>query len=103
MMLAIPALADFELNIGSEFLLFLPQESAPAILRLDRIQDRSVAPYENFSLMFSGFLETVWPHDTYRISHPGLGDFLLFLGPVMGGGAGEVRYQAVVSRLQQPA
>jgi hypothetical protein len=47
-----------------------------------------------FSLVFSGPPATVYPQATYRLEHPGLGVFELFLVPIGADGEG-VRYEAV--------
>jgi hypothetical protein len=53
---------------------------------------------EAFSLMFRGGRERVFRHDTHRVRHPGLGEFELFMGPVMTGKNDGIYYQAVFNR-----
>jgi len=49
-----------------------------------------------FSLMFEGPADVVYPQRSYRLEHPALGGFDLFIVPI-DADAGGVRYQAIFS------
>ena len=51
-------------------------------------------------MIFAGSEQLVLSHDTHGVSHPALGQFFLFLGPVQGGRPGHICYQALFSRLK---
>jgi 6-phosphogluconate dehydrogenase (decarboxylating) len=55
---------------------------------------------EGFSLMFRGPKDRVFRHDTHMFKHAGLGEFSLFVGPVMSGKTDGVYYQAVFNRIK---
>lgn len=52
---------------------------------------------EQFSVVFRGPLERPLPQATYRLAHPVLGSFLLFLVPIGREPAG-IKYEAVFNR-----
>lgn len=54
---------------------------------------------ESFSLVFRASPGDEVGHDTYRMKHEKLGEFDLFIGPVMYGKQDGVYYQAVFNRL----
>lgn len=58
---------------------------------------------QGFHLIFRGPVDKVFGHDTHRVSHAKIGEFDLFLGPVMYGKTDGVYYQAVFSRLKAGA
>lgn len=86
---------------GSDFALSLPGEPAPATLRLQGVTQQQ-GRFHTCSLRFTGPDLGRPAHATYTLAHPRLGRFQLFLGPVMGGEAGTVCYQAVITRLAAP-
>jgi hypothetical protein len=53
---------------------------------------------EGFSLVFSGSLSNPFGQDSYRVAHPRLGRFEMFLVPV-GPTGHDQRYEAVFNRL----
>ncbi len=90
---------------GTDFQLSLPGGDGRllATLRLQEATHRQGAHGPGCSLRFTGPDVGHPAHATYTLAHPRLGRFPLFLGPVMGGAAGEVCYQAIVTRLSPPA
>lgn len=86
---------------GSDFALGLPGAPAPATLRLHSVTQQQ-GRFHTCSLHFTGPDLGRPAHATYTLAHPRLGRFQLFLGPVMGGEAGTVCYQAVITRLAAP-
>jgi len=72
-------------------------------LELVEIRDTSTAMVDGFHLVFRGPLDKVFGHDTHRVKHGKIGEFDLFLGPVMYGKTDGTYYQAVFSRLKAGA
>lgn len=91
---------DFQPLIASQFLVAPSIGGAPVPLFLESVTDTSTATRESFSLIFSGAELSPLSHDTHGVSHPTLGQFFLFLGPVQGGRSGHICYQALFSRLK---
>lgn len=87
-------------HIGTDFLVSDLASGRQLPLRLESVDDARTTAKEGFSLFFTGTAETPLRHDTYAVIHPALGQFFIFLGPVMGSAPGGVRYQAVFSRLK---
>jgi hypothetical protein len=56
---------------------------------------------EGFSLMFKGPQDRIFEQDTHTLKHPSLGEFQLFVGPVMSAKKDGIYYQAVFNRLKQ--
>lgn len=97
------ALADYQVLQGTT-LAFAPMDGGePLWLQLVSVEERCSPLVEGFVLLFSGGPDRVLPQGTHQLVHPSQGKVPIFLGPVMGGGAGEVRYQAVFSRLRTSA
>lgn len=93
-------LADYQVLQGTT-LAFAPMDGGePMWLQLVSVEERCSPLVEGFVLLFSGSPDRVLPQGTHLLAHPSQGNVPVFLGPVMGGGAGEVRYQAVFSRLR---
>lgn len=91
---------DFLPHVGTDFIASDLASERRMLLRLESVEDTSTAAKDGFSLFFSGAAEMSVGHDTYAVTHPALGRFSLFLGPVLGGTPGRIRYQAVFSRLK---
>lgn len=72
-------------------------------LELVEIRDASSGMIDGFHLIFRGPLDKVFRHDTHRVTHKKIGEFDLFLGPVMYGKTDATYYQAVFSRLKAGA
>lgn len=102
----LPALEAFAACVGSTFELHDPVQfgcAAPlATLRLERATARQGRIAFSLSLNFTGPDIGRPAHATYLLAHPVLGRFPLFLGPVMGGAAEEICYQAVINHLNLP-
>lgn len=91
---------DFLPHVGTDFVASDPVSGRRMPLRLELVEDTSTAIKDGFSLFFSAPADMPAGHDTYAVTHPVLGQFPLFLGPVLGGAPGCVRCQAVFSRLK---
>jgi hypothetical protein len=72
--------------------------AAPVEIELLEIDDRNTAVMESFALLFRGPKDRVFQQNSYRLSHPGMGEFILFLGPVAVT-AESVHYEAIFTRL----
>jgi len=59
---------------------------------------RPDAGNERFSLIFSGCRSELLAQDTYRMDHPALGQFELFIVPIFTRNLSKIDYQAVVNR-----
>jgi hypothetical protein len=93
----VPGIETLAAQAGSDFALCLPGGGTVAL----RLQDVVRQPHAS-SLHFTGPDLGRPAHATYTLAHPLLGRFALFLGPVMGGQAGGVRYQAIVTHPSPP-
>jgi len=94
-----PELQAFADCLHNEFSICAPSGDT-AVLRLESVSDISNGGSESFSLMFAGPAKWLPVHETCEVSHPALGSFPLFLGPVRCRASGEVRYQAIVGRMR---
>lgn len=90
--------ADFEARLGERFEVQV-NGVEPVTVELAELTDRSTAAMESFSLLFRGASDRVFGHNTYRVIHPALGEFDLFLGPVVTNKTDGIYYQAVFNRL----
>ena len=99
-----PDMEDLAAQAGTDFQLSLPggDGSLLATLRLQEAAHRQGAHGPGWSLRFTGPDVGRSAHATYTLAHPRLGRFPLFLGPVMDGAAGEMCYQAIVTRRTPP-
>lgn len=96
---ALPPVRDFEPCVDTDFFLQLPGGLPTVPLRLTEIASWRKHGARGCSLHFTGPDIGRPAHDSYVLVHPQLGRFPLFLGPVMGGVAGELLYQAVIAHL----
>ena len=102
----LPGLDAFAACAGSTFELHDPAQLGCTVplapLRLERATTRQGRVAFSLSLDFTGPDIGRPAHATYLLAHPQLGRFPLFLGPVMGSAAGEIHYQATLTRLVPP-
>ena len=56
---------------------------------------------EGFKLLFKGPKEPVFPHATLVVKHPSMGEFEIFLGPVMVPKQDGVYYEAIFNRMKE--
>lgn len=96
--LPIPSAEDFAATLDSSFTLMHLGGGVLATLRLTDVQVEHAGSMQICSVHFRGPDIGRSAHDNYLLAHPRLGRFSLFLGPVMGGAAGELLYQAVITR-----
>lgn len=69
-----------------------------ATLRLDELTPGASTPgFEQFSLLFTGPLQPLFPQGTYRFHHDALGERFLFMVPIGQSDAG-TQYQVCISR-----
>lgn len=73
--------ADFEPYLSQRFEVHI-EGFVPVEVELAEIQDRSTNFMESFSLFFRGAKDRVFRQNTYRMTHPEMGEFSLFLGQV---------------------
>lgn len=76
--------ADFLPLVNTSFALHGEAVAAPRvdILLFSATENTNAPNHEQFSLLFRGPSEPPVPQATYTVSHPELGEFLLFLVPV---------------------
>lgn len=96
-------LAHYQALRGATLAIAPADGGEPMWLQLVSVEEQCSPLVESFVLLFSGSPDRVLPQGTHLLAHPSQGKVPVFLGPVMGGGAGEVRYQAVFSRLRTSA
>jgi hypothetical protein len=88
--------AEFAGALGSAFEVLDPDGRVVLLLNLLRVvpgAERS-GQRQAFSLYWTGPATPILPSFIHRLSHPGLGDMEIFLGPVTTDGPG-VSYEAV--------
>jgi len=73
----------------------------PVSIELTDVSDRSSTAVDAFSLLFRGPREQEFGQSTYRLCHSNLGEFELFLVPILDPMPVDDRicYQAIISRL----
>jgi hypothetical protein len=95
--------AIFERHLGSAFQIVAGSAAAPQLVHLTGVTRSQTITRTNgkapestpaFSLIFRGPVGPVLVQDTYRVKHPHLGEFPLFLVPI-GPNQAEVSYEAV--------
>jgi len=75
--------AEFTKNVNTKFRVMV-EAPVPIELTLVSVTPRRIEPHEQegmerFSAMFMGPLEVFLPQQTYRVSHPDMGEFDIFL------------------------
>ena len=96
--------ADFRKNLNTTFRVQL-DGAKPIDLTLVDVESRPIGPneqagMERFSALFSGPLEFFLPQKMYRVAHPEMGEFDVFLVAV-GREADGFRYEAVYNYYRQ--
>ncbi len=89
----------FSANLRTEFRLL--DKTSPIVIDVELVEVRegaSSSKVEQFSLLFHGPAEPRLSQQTYRVEHPVMGDFELFLVPVGADEAG-TSYEAIFSRM----
>ena len=90
--------ADFEKCLDTDFRVEL-ESPGPIAIKLIAVTPRESEPHEEagmerFSAVFSGPPDTFLPQGTYRVTHPEMGEFYVFLVP-LAPEAGVFKYEAV--------
>lgn len=91
------ARTQFVPHVGEQFEV-LCGETCLATVELLAVTDRSSTEIEAFGLMFRGPHHSVLSHDTFRVQHNALGEFVLFMGPVLVRQTDGIYYEAVFNR-----
>jgi len=95
--MALPNKKQFEQYIDDDFkVTFVPGHSLPCQIKEVRtgVQPKNPNHNEQFSVVFDCSDIQIFDQGVYRVSHPKLGDFELFLVPIFGDDQG-VHYEAV--------
>jgi len=90
--------SSFEPHLNQKFEIY-PQEGKKVKVELVRITEDKKGNVESFSVLFRGPKDNPLAHDTHKVKHPKMGEFNLFLGPVVTEKTDGVYYQAVFTRL----
>ncbi len=99
----LPTGADFAKHVNTNFRIEL--ESLPSVeLKLITVTPRASEPHEQagmerFSVLFSGPGDVFVPQQTYRLTHPEMGELEIFLVPI-GKESDGFRYEAVYNYYQ---
>jgi hypothetical protein len=73
-------------------------------LKLVEVSDHQTdAQTEQFSLIFKGTRNLLLPQQIYTFEHADLGEFALFIVPILSADQTQYTYQAVFNRLRSPA
>lgn len=93
-----PSMAQFAAHLGSRFELVRENED-PLHLELIELSEPQRSPrQEQFAVLFRGPVEPLLPQRIYRMGHPAIGTFALFLVPISSDDTG-ICYEAIFSRL----
>jgi len=93
----LPSHAEFTEQIGTTFQILFAEDSPTDAELIEVTELKAQPPKESFSVYFRTQGE-VNEQAIYRITHPVIGEFELFLVPVAHGDLG-IRYEAVFSRM----
>lgn len=90
--------ADFEKHLNTDFRVEL-ESPKPIDVKLIAVTPRKIEPHEQagmerYSAVFFGPADVFLPQNTYRITHPEMGEFEVFLVPIAQESDG-FRYEAV--------
>ncbi len=85
---------DFEAYLHCDFFVTADHKSRTEI-ELIEITNTSTSAFEVFSLLFRHVSGNVFRQDTHIFEHPGVGEYPLFIGPVMTGRTDGIYYQAI--------
>ena len=96
--------ADFEKHVNTNFRAEL-ESPRPIDLKLISVTPRKIEPHEQagmerFSVVFFGPADVFLPQNTYRLTHPEMGEFEVFLVPIKQEAEG-FRYEAVYNFYQK--
>jgi len=70
-------------------------------VELVQVTDKSNGFSERFSLLFRGPKDNVFPHNTHRMKHPRIGEFDMFIGPIIYPKTDGVYYEVIFNRLKK--
>lgn len=90
---------DFQPHLNEQFAVYVG-EIEPVKIELVEISDRSAGKVESFSLFFRNVEGKFFPHNTYQITHPIMGELVLFLGPVETDKTDGIYYEAVFNNIE---
>lgn len=85
---------DFEPHLHQQFIVH-SDEIGPVGMELVKVSGRTNGNMESFSLLFRTAEGKSFRHNTCQVTHPAIGDFPLFLGPVDTGKTDGIYYEAV--------
>jgi hypothetical protein len=92
--------SDFDPHLNTEF--EISNDDAGSInIQLIEIDSWDKDMTEGFSLLFKGPKENVMPHDTLKMKHDSMGEFDIFIGPVIYPKQDGVYYEAIFNRLKE--
>jgi hypothetical protein len=91
--------ADFNPHLNSKFEL-ISKSSGKIEAELVQIDEKNTDQTEVFSLLFKGPKDPVLPQDTHTVKHEKMGEFSLFIGPVIYPEQDGVYYEAIFNRLK---
>ncbi len=92
--------ADFDPHLNSKFEI-TSKLSGKIEVELVQIDEGNTDQTEMFSLLFKGPKDPVLPQDTHAVKHEKMGEFSLFLGPVIYKKQDGVYYEAIFNRLKE--
>lgn len=91
---------DFKPHLNSEFEL-IHSELGNIVIQLVELEEWDNNTTSGFLLLFKGPKNKVMPQDTLKLNHEIIGEFELFLGPVMYHKQDGVYYEAIINRLKE--
>jgi hypothetical protein len=91
---------DFDPHLNSKFEI-TSKLSGKIEVELVQIDEKNTDETEVFSLLFKGPKDLVLPQDTHTVKHEKMGEFSIFLGPVIHHEQDGVYYEAIFNRLKK--
>lgn len=87
---------NFKCHLNEHFTVH-SEELGPVEVELVEVSGRVTGNIETFSLLFRNAGDKVFRQATHRVTHPSIGEFPLFIGPVMTAKNDGVYYEALFS------
>jgi len=92
--------SDFDPYLNSKFEIS-HKETGSINAELVKIESWDKDITEGFSLLFKGPKDNIMPHDILRLKHNKIGDFDLFMGPVVYPEQDGIYYEAIFNNLKE--
>ena len=90
--------SSFDPHVQSKFEIH-PEGMDKVEVELVEVTEKNTEIMESFSVIFRGAKDKEFGQGTYKVKHPKMGEFDLFMVPIVYGKRDGIYYQAVFNRL----